>query len=123
MRLNRMPYRPVDRTITRDPTALGRVGYRAAGLQSLRTSGAIPARRRPSALSLRVPRATAPELVPFAPFCPCCVLMRSIDRAVYAVPLLIAIRLQCVKQVFPLASLRPAIEAIEHRLPRPELHR
>src|SRR5690606_1731857 len=51
-----------------------------------------------------------------APFCPGCVLMSSIERAIHAVPLVIAIRLKRVKQVFPLARLRPALEAIEQRL-------
>src|SRR5690606_34259070 len=79
-------------------------------------SGAILARRRPSALWSIVLRATTPEPAPLAPFCPGCVLMSSIERAIHAVPLVIAIRLKRVKQVFPLARLRLALEAIEHRL-------
>ena len=49
------------------------------------------------------------------------VLVRSVDRAVEAMPFVVHVGLQRAKQPVPLAVLRPAIEPIEHGLPRAEL--
>jgi hypothetical protein len=49
------------------------------------------------------------------------VLVGPIDCAVDAVPLVVAIRLHSFEHSLPLTRFRPAIEAIEHRLPRSEL--
>src|SRR3954451_21745408 len=46
--------------------------------------------------------------------------MSAVDRAVEAMPFVVAVRLERVKQTPPLAGLRPAIEPIEDRLPWPE---
>src|ERR1700730_5886883 len=48
-------------------------------------------------------------------------LVRPIDRAVEAMPFVVDVGPQDTEHPFPLALLRPAIEPIEHRLPRSEL--
>src|SRR5262245_60135507 len=50
-------------------------------------------------------------------------LMRSVDRAVEAVPLVVAVGLQRLKEPRPLPGLRPAIEPVEDGFPRTELVR
>ena len=49
------------------------------------------------------------------------VLVRSIDRAVDAVPLIVPVCLQCLKQPGPRTLLRPPIKPVKNRLPRPKL--
>ena len=49
------------------------------------------------------------------------VLVRSVYRAVEAMPLVVAVGLKCQEQAFPLAGFRPAVEAVEHGLPRTEV--
>jgi len=49
------------------------------------------------------------------------VLVRSINRAVKAMPLVVAVGLKRQEQALPLASFRPAIEAVEHGLPWSEV--
>ena len=51
------------------------------------------------------------------------VLVGAVDRAVQAVPFVIGIGPQGLEQAHPLASLRPAVKAVEHGLPWPELVR
>jgi hypothetical protein len=48
-------------------------------------------------------------------------LMGAIDGAVDAVPFIIAINLQGLKQLHPFALPGPTIESVEHRLPGSEL--
>jgi hypothetical protein len=48
-------------------------------------------------------------------------LVRSVNRAVEAMPLVVAIRLKRQEQTLPLASFRPSVEAVEHGLPRSEV--
>jgi hypothetical protein len=48
-------------------------------------------------------------------------LVGSVNRAVEAMPLVIAIRLKRQKQALPLTSLRPSVETIENGLPRSEV--
>jgi hypothetical protein len=50
-------------------------------------------------------------------------LVRADDRGVDAGPLVVHVHLQHSEQPLPLALLRPAIEAVEHGLPRTELAR
>jgi len=47
--------------------------------------------------------------------------MCSVDRAVDAVPLIVPVCLQCLKQSGPRALLRPPIKPVEHRLLWPKL--
>src|SRR5204863_9387357 len=49
--------------------------------------------------------------------------MGTIDRAVEAVPLIVAIRLERLEQPQPLPPLRPPVKPVEHRFPRTELTR
>jgi hypothetical protein len=48
-------------------------------------------------------------------------LVRSVDRAVEAMPLIVAVGLKRQEQTLPLSSSRPPVEAVEHGLPRPEV--
>ena len=49
--------------------------------------------------------------------------MSAVDRAVDAVPFIVAIGLQRMEQSAPPAGLRPPVESIEHGLPGPEVTR
>jgi hypothetical protein len=51
------------------------------------------------------------------------VLVSAVDRAVDAVPFIVAIGLQCMEQSAPPPGLRPAVESIEHGFPGPEVAR
>jgi hypothetical protein len=48
-------------------------------------------------------------------------LVRSMNRAVEAMPLVVAVGLKRQEQALPLASFGPAVEAVEHGLARPEV--
>jgi len=50
-------------------------------------------------------------------------LVSAVDRAVDAVPFVVTIGLQRMKQTTPPAALRPPVESIEHGFPRPEVTR
>src|ERR1700744_1434509 len=50
-------------------------------------------------------------------------LMRTIDRAVEAVPFVVAVRLQRQEQTIPFSGLGPAIKPVEDGLPWTELRR
>ena len=80
-------------------------------------------RRRPGGPSSIARRVNVQSPHRRAPFCTSCVLVGPVNRAVYAVPLIVAVGLQALKHPAPLPRLRPSIEPIEHRLPRAELLR
>src|SRR5687767_1460062 len=48
-------------------------------------------------------------------------LVRSVDRTVDAMALIVAVSLKCQEQALPLAGFRPPVEAVEHCLPWPEI--
>ncbi len=100
-----------------------RAGCRDVGPPCSRTRAADLKHRRPSEPSSRGHRETglSPEEMP--PFRPGRMLVRSIERTVQGVPLVVTVPLKRLKQPVPLARLRPTTETVENGLPRPKLLR
>src|SRR5262249_18589804 len=94
---------------------------RAAGHRSPRTQPAGPARRLRGEPWSCARHASGRSRSLQSPFSAGGVLMCSVDRAVKAMPFGLDVGLQRGKQPAPLAVPRPAVEAIEHGLPWPEL--